>query len=262
MFDRIYNRKKDKEDSRDHKYGLTAMVDNLPEVYDMRHLDGPIENQGAIGSCTSFATAGAFQFLQLVELRAKAPFDISPEEFSDAFTPVSKLFMYYNERMLEGTVDQDSGGQIRDIIKVVAQSGACPETMWPYDVAKFTHRPPAAAYETASSHKITQYARLTSLDDIKHALASGCPVVFGISVYESFESQAVAATGLVPMPNISTERYLGGHAICAVGYDDTKKCLIVRNSWGTSFGDKGYFYLPYDFVSNPSLAEDFWVVRK
>jgi hypothetical protein len=212
------------------------------------------------GNCTSQAAAGAFQLLQLQQLRANLPLNVSPEEFANIYTPASRLFVYYNERAIEGTVNEDSGGELRDVVKAMAQSGMCPETMYPYDIAKFTEKPSDEAYKAAAQHKISQYASVLSLDDIKHALASGYPVVFGIQIYDSFESEAVAKTGIIPIPNVDAEGYQGGHAVCAIGY--TTDSLIVRNSWGTSWGSSGYFFLPYGFVTNPNLSEDFWVIKK
>jgi C1A family cysteine protease len=258
----IYNRKKDKVDPRDHKYLAAPLPAPLPPVCDNRHLDGPIDDQGDLGSCTAFSSGGALQYLETQELRANLPLNAAPEEHASVFVEVSKLFIYYNERAIEGTVSDDSGGELRDVVKAIAQSGACQDNLCPYVVSQFTMKPSDAAYAEAANHKITQYASLSSLNDIKHAIASGFPVVFGITVYESFESDAAAQTGNIPMPNLSGEQCLGGHAVCAVGYDDSKQCLIVRNSWGTGWGAAGYFYLPYAYVQDPNLSEDFWVIKK
>jgi C1A family cysteine protease len=258
---RIYNLKPDKRDHRDLLCAVAPSF-NLAPVVDLRPLAPPIENQGDLGSCTAFAgVGGAFDFLELKELRDKAPLTAAPEEFGATFQPGSHLFAYYNERSLEGSVSEDSGGQLRDMVKCLAQWGVCPEPMWPYNIAQFAVKPPDACYHEALKHKISQYARLTSLQQMKTVLASGFPFVFGIYVYESFESQAVAATGKVPMPG-AYEQCLGGHAVCAVGYNDHEQCLIVRNSWGVDWGDKGYFHLPYHYIQNPNLAMDFWVIRK
>jgi C1A family cysteine protease len=149
----------------------------------------------------------------------------------------SRLFVYYNQRVIEGTVNSDSGAQIRDGFKVVAKDGDCPESEWPYDIAKVTDRPSARYYKDARKYRAVQYQRLVqNLNQMKGCLASGYPFVYGFTVYESFESQQVAQTGIFPMP-APGEQVLGGHAVLAVGYDDSQHRFIVRNSWGTAWGD-------------------------
>ena len=127
--------------------------------------------------------------------------------------------------------------------------------------AKFSVKPGAACYRAAQQHDITVYERLETLSDMKACLADGFPFVFGFTVYESFESPAVAKTGRVPMPS-SDERVLGGHAVVAVGYNDADQRFIVRNSWGTSWGLKGYFLMPYAYLANRDLSDDLWTIRR
>jgi C1A family cysteine protease len=136
------------------------------------------------------------------------------------------------------------------------------ESIWPYDISRFDVEPPESVYAAAASHKAVEYARVPqTLGDIKQVLASGYPIVFGITVYESFESPDVARTGHVPMPS-KKERVLGGHALLIVGFKDDTSEFIVRNSWSAAFGDAGYIYLPYAYVASKDLAQDFWVVRR
>jgi C1A family cysteine protease len=145
---------------------------------------------------------------------------------------------------MEGTVNQDAGAQIRDGIKSVVQVGAPPETDWPYDITKFSQQPLDQAYQDAKQDIVSSYAAVAqSLTQMQGCLAAGYPFVFGFTVYESFESQAVASTGVVPMP-APGEHVLGGHAVVAVGYDDSSRTFVVRISWGPDWGDKGYFYMP------------------
>lgn len=198
-----------------------------------------------MGSCTANSLAGALQFL---ELKSGLP-----------LVDLSRLFIYYNERAVEGMVNQDSGAQIRDGIKTLSQLGACSELTWPYNINVFTQKPVQKAYDEALTRKIVSYHRLTSQDDFLACLADGFPFVFGFTVYDSFESASVAQTGVVPMPG-PDERTLGGHAVMAVGYDLQKQVFIVRNSWGASWGAKGYFYLPFDYLR--TMADDFWTIRK
>jgi C1A family cysteine protease len=171
------------------------------------------------------------------------------------------LFIYYNERALEGTVKSDAGATIRDGIKTLKNLGVCSEQRWPYIISKFSVKPGAACYKEALNRQITSYHRILTLDDMRACLADGFPFVFGFTVYESFESQEVARTGTVQMPQ-TNERSLGGHAVLAVGYDDIQKRFIVRNSWGTGWGQKGYFTLPYGYLENRNLADDLWTIRR
>ncbi len=151
--------------------------------------------------------------------------------------------------------------EIRDGIKSVATTGYCPEPDWPYDVKAFTTQPPAAAFTDAASHKIVSYQRVArDLGQMKGCLAAGYPFVFGFSVYESFESAAVARSGNVPMP-APKESLLGGHAVVAVGYDDGPGTFLVRNSWGPVWGLAGYFTMPYAYLMHRGLASDFWTIR-
>jgi C1A family cysteine protease len=182
------------------------------------------------------------------------------KEKEQAFMP-SRLFIYYNERAIEGTVNEDSGGQIRDGIKSVAQQGDCSESVWPYDITKFAVKPSAQCYQQALKFKALQYQRLSqTINQLKGCLASGYPFVFGFTVYNSFESQQVAQTGHAPMPSPS-EASVGGHAVMAVGYDDSQGWFIVRNSWGVGWGMQGYFTLPYAYLLEQNLASDFWTIR-
>jgi C1A family cysteine protease len=240
----------DLPDIRDHMYAAPQpTLAALPANADLRPGCPPVYDQGQLGSCTGNAIAGAIEFDRLKQ-------SLTPD-----FVP-SRLFIYYNERVIEHTVSQDSGAMIRDGIKSVATLGVCPEDPnWPYNIAAFAKKPPKAAFTEAAKHKVASYSRLiNTLPQLKGCLASGFPFVFGFSVYESFESQAVAQSGVVPMPQ-SGEKQLGGHAVLAVGYDDASQRFIVRNSWGTGWGMKGYFTIPYAYLTDSNLADDFWTIR-
>jgi len=241
----------DLPDQRDHQYlaglqGLVKVSDLLAQV-DLRSGCPPVYDQGQLGSCTANAIAGALEFERL-------------KQGAPDWTP-SRLFIYYNERWLEGSVASDSGAQLRDGIKSVATQGDCPETYWPYDVTQFATVPPPACYTDALKYKAVQYLSVAQdLADMRACLAAGYPFVFGFTVYSSFESAAVAGTGQVPMPGW-LERAVGGHAVLAVGYDDASSTFIVRNSWGAGWGDAGYFYMPYAYLTNANLADDLWTIR-
>lgn len=238
----------DLPDHRDQLYAAPLeLAGALPARADLRPHCPPVYDQGQLGSCTANAIAAAIEFDRL------------KQKLSD-FTP-SRLFIYYNERVIEHTVDSDSGAQIRDGIKSTAKQGDCPESEWPYVIAKFKTRPPANCYADALKYKVVLYQRVTqTLSQLKGCLASGWPFVFGFTVYDSFESAQVAKTGHAPLPQAG-DTVIGGHAVMAAGYDDAKQWFFVRNSWGTKWGLKGYFTLPYTYVVDPSLASDFWTIR-
>ncbi len=245
----IYGWLPDLPDHRDKFYAelsLVAPPQKIPSHVDLRAHCSPVEDQGELGSCTANALAGNLEYLKKQHLKKVINF--------------SRLFIYYNERVIEHTVNTDSGAMIRDGIKTLVKLGACPESEWPYDVSVFTHKPPAKAYTDALKYQVTSYYRLVSLQEMKQTLANGYPFVFGFSVYESFESDLVVQEGIVPMP-AQGERLLGAHAVMAVGFDEAKQVFIVRNSWGVAWGQKGYFTIPYAYLANRNLSSDFWTIR-
>ena len=237
----------DLPDQRDILYtAVRAVPAVLPPAVDLRPLCSPVENQGNLGSCTGNALAGALEFLE--------------KKDKVKFTDLSRIFIYYNERVIEHTVKSDSGAMIRDGIKTLKKQGVCSEKKWPYVISKFAVKPSPACYKEGVEHQIISYQRILTLDQMRACLAEGFPFVFGFTVYESFESQQMAKTGIVQMPQ-SDERVVGGHAVLAVGYNDAEKRFIVRNSWGTDWGMKGYFTMPYAYLSDRNLSDDFWVIR-
>lgn len=238
-----YHWLRDKPDARDHLY--KPQVSQLQTYVDLRAQCSLIEDQGNLGSCTGNAIAGAIELLSKRNRKA---------------VDVSRLFIYYEERLLEGTVNQDSGAYIRDGLKVVNKKGAPLESLWPYNINKFAIRPSTAAYTDALRRKVTSYQRCADFNAVKSALSSYNPVVIGFDVYESFESNTVARTGMMPYPNVNSEQYLGGHAVCLVGYNNNTQRFIARNSWGTRWGDRGYFYMPYQVIQDTSMSGDFWTI--
>jgi C1A family cysteine protease len=245
MTKHIYNLRRQKDDDRDRPLSHSLNVNEavkLPKSVDLRSKCPPIFDQGDLGSCTANAGVRARMML------------------TGETTMLSRLYLYYQERVIEGTVGEDAGAQMRDIGKAMFNCGICPELDFPYDVTKFAEKPSQIEDLDALKYKIGHYTSVPDIDGIRQVLAlKQQPVMTGIDVYASFESADVAKTGKVPIPKMS-ERKLGGHAVCIVGYDDTKKWFILANSWGETWGDKGYFYLPYDFFVK-QYAYDFWIIN-
>ena len=235
-------------DNRDMVFSAPQPIPVLPPSVDLRPGCPPVYDQGSLGSCTANAIGAAHQYDQMKQTK------------SEIFIP-SRLFIYYNERVMEGTVNSDSGAMIRDGIKSIAKQGVCPESEWGYDISQYRKKPAKQCYKHAVDHQaLTYYSVLQNLTQLKTCLASGFPIVFGFSVYESFESQEVAKTGVAPMP-ASSEQLMGGHAVVAVGYDDATNRFLVRNSWGEGWGMSGYFTMPYEYLTNSNLACDFWAIK-
>jgi C1A family cysteine protease len=235
---------KDKIDTRDHPYQLTNTAQS--NIVDLRQYCSSIEDQGKLGSCTGNAIAGA---IELLHKRQSRTLDIS------------RLFIYYYERKFIGTVNYDSGAYIRDGIKACYTYGAPTENLWPYNISKFKMQPHKTAIVDALKRKVTSYQRALDFNQVIDSITSGYPVTIGFNVYSSFDSPAVAKTGIMPYPNVNKERLLGGHAVLIVGYNKTNNTFIVRNSWGTRWGDKGYFYMPFEVIQNNRMSSDFWVIK-
>jgi C1A family cysteine protease len=252
----------DLPDARDHLFAVRPdTITNLPSAVDLReHCPKAVYDQGGVGSCTANAIAAAFEFCLLKEGLE----DVMP----------SRLFIYYNERDVEGTVGTDSGAMIRDGVKSVASLGVCSEDEWPYDGTRTNRdgswpaghrgaqRPSNECYQDALKSISTAYQRVVrDLQQLKGCLADGFPFLLGFTVYSSFESEEVKRTGVMPMPDIANEDLMGGHAVLAVGYDDAEQRFLIRNSWGDDWGQGGYFTMPYQYLTQASLSSDFWAIR-
>jgi len=232
-------------------HSFSTLRSIMPKKIDLRARCPPITDQGNLGSCTANAIGANYQFIFMKQQAAKKK--------RGTFTP-SRLFIYYNTRVIEGSVNQDSGAYISNGMKTVNITGTCSESQWPYIINRFALRPLQLCYNIAKRNRTIQYRALPqNLQQMKQCLVNGYPFVFGFLVYASFESSNVARTGYVPMPKRG-EFLLGGHAVMCVGFDDARKVFICRNSWGTSWGDKGYFYMPYIYLTNFNLSSDFWFI--
>jgi len=214
----------------------------LPDFMDLRSLCSPVENQGSYNSCTTFGIIGLMEFLEIKEKRQ--------------FVDLSHLFLFRAEHAAEGTLGKNEGAAIIDGIKCVETYGVCTEELWPYVDANFDVNPPPMCYADALTRKVIATMYISSVEDVKDCIASGYPVTCGIEVHESLESDYVASTGIIPIPQPG-EQILGGHCIVVVGFLEEKQCWIVRNSWGPNWGDNGYCYLPYAYQ-----LQDCFTIRK
>ncbi len=235
----------DLPDQRDKTFSISERL-TLPTLVDLRNLCPPVEDQGDLGSCTSFAGGAAIRVARKLQNLAD-------------FT-TSHLFLYYNSRA-HNEKGVDSGATIRDMIKAAAKFGDCPENEWTYNLSLFDMQPPHSCYTDSLKDRAITYQRIPqNLMQMKTCLALGYPFVIGFTVYESFESDQGAQDGMVPMP-AQSEQVLGGHAVLVVGYRDSDLRFIVRNSWNASWGDQGYFYMPYAYLQDSNLASDFWMIK-
>lgn len=221
--------------------GIPASVDlqsKCPKIYD----------QGNLGSCTAQAAAALSHFIM--------------KKYNLAgFTP-SRLAIYYWERVMEGTVNVDSGASLSDAIYVLTNNGSPHESLWWYNISKFAVKPNQKVVTDGVHHKIKAGLSVTQdLFHMKSCLAEGFPFIFGFTVYDSFESQTVATTGIMPIPKPG-EQILGGHAVMAVGYDDGKQMFKIRNSWGTGWGLGGHFWMPYSYIQDSNYVSDLWTAHE
>ena len=261
--ERKYGWKKQKDDVRDYGFGrmvrlLKMPFRTLPSSVSNRPYCSAIQDQGQLGSCTANAWAGLLQYNENRNGQG-----------GKQFKWVSRLFVYYNERVLEGTVNEDSGAELRDGAKCIHNQGACWEYQWPYNESKFAVTPTKYCYAQALPHVINNYYALNTITDMKTCLASGQCFVFGFNVYDSFESQEMADTGVLKMPTKTelSNGPIGGHAVMCIGYDDGKQVFTCKNSWGLGWGlpgklMDGYFTMPYQYITNQNYASDFWTVVK
>lgn len=242
---------KDTPDERDYKYSLRVpQRQTLPSV-DLRPKCPKVLNQGELGSCTACAATAMVQFVRGVEKHPN-------------WQP-SPLFTYYSTRLIEGSVDRDNGASLRNTIASTVRYGVTPELFWKYNISNFKVNPPQGVWSEALNHQTIQYLRIdnTKESEICDCLTKGYPFVFGVAVYESFVSRLVARTGVVPHPNTRKEQFLGGHALLAVGYEQIGKVkhLIVQNSWGTGWGQRGFCKIPFTYITSSVLCGDCWTIR-
>ena len=248
----------DKPDHRDHSFTALMTPAALPAFVDLRPKLPACYNQLDLGSCTANSIAAVVEF-DLIRQKILLP--------GNSYMP-SRLFIYYNERVMEHTVSQDAGAEIRDGIKSINTLGVCAENEWPYVTSRFANKPSAKCYTDAAKFKSLAYKSVNQdMNSMKSCLAGGFPFSFGFTVYDSFMSDQVAANGIVPMPG-PMENVQGGHAVAGVGYNAgtttvngvPPQTFIVRNSWGPFWGVKGYCFMPFAYLSDNNLSDDFWQI--
>lgn len=243
-----YQLQRQEKDKRDYKLYRCSLIERilsvfrkpaLPNSVDLRDKMPEVYDQLSIGSCQSNSSVAYRVYLS-----------------GNKDLELSRLFLYYKVREMEGTINEDAGGTHRSCLKVLNKQGVCKEELMPYDTSKFKVAPSQEAIRDALNYRISSYASVKNLTEIKKALAEkSLPVLLGMEVYESFEDDSLFVDNVMPMPK-KCEKKLGGHSVLVCGFSDEKKVLICRNSWG-DWEDKGYFYLSYDYVK--AYTFDYWV---
>ena len=237
-----YTLAQDQIDWRDQYYNFAHR--SIRESVDFRLKASGIEQQSDLGSCTSQAIVGAYELL----LKRDHP---------ESYVELSPLFLYYNARLQDGTINEDVGAYPRDAIKAAKQYGICTEQLWPYDTSKFNIRPTSECYQDGLTRTIKKYHRLSGIKDITNALNAESPVIAGIRVFSAFERITADKPVLgLPDPN---EEPIGAHAILFVGYDLKKQLILARNSFGRSWGDQGHFWIPFDYCKDQ--LTDAWTIE-
>lgn len=219
------------EDPRDFKYQAksTALADKV----DLRAWAGLVENQGNLGSCTGSAMSDAYE----LSVKMKYP---------DRWTELSKLFVYYNSRVFDDTLEEDQGSYLRDTLKAVKKFGICKEDIWPYEISRFNQQPTPRAYVDAQTRTVTVYENLYNNREMMEVLNSRRPVIIGMTIFSGFDDLD-KDNSVVAMPRV-TDTSTGNHALCLVGYDLPQKKFLAKNSYGVNWGDSGYCWIPFDYL--------------
>lgn len=244
---RILNWKKEPDDNRDKRYSLQLkaipkMI--LPTLEDLSYIFPKVWDQGNLGSCVSHATNTCVLYSSVVQNRVIDP---------------SRLFLYYTTREIEGTINEDNGCYIRNSFKALSNKGVCAESTWPYN-NYFASMPHENAFKEGVSTLGESYSKIdnSNLDELKACLSiHKRPFAFGFLVYSSFLENW---SSVMPIPK-SNENFEGGHAVTAVGYSDGKQAFKIKNSWGSTWKDGGYFWMPYSFITS-RYCDDFWMLER
>jgi C1A family cysteine protease len=235
-----FNIKPSLPDDRDYIYRSDS-TEVLRESVDLREWDTIVESQDSLGSCSANAITNAYELCV-------------NRMYPEYFTHLSRLFIYYNTRLEHGIVEEDEGMFLRDGMKSLTRYGVCCEDLWPYDITKFNIEPSEEAYEDAKKRRILRYQKLISTYYITEVLNNNKPVVFGMTIYDSFMNLNERIS-TVSFPS-RKEKSMGGHAMCMVGYDLKKRLFLAKNSFGTDWGEDGYCWIPFDYIRQEGY--DIW----
>jgi len=231
-----------------HNFSIIEKISekiSLPSYYSLYIYLPAVINQGNLGSCTACSLSTAVETLEKIYKL-------------NHFKNLSPLFLYYNERKELHTISKDSGSSLSVGINCLQITGICPQVDCPYNISKFKICPSVKAYRDALTYKINNVIQVIyDINTIKSILQN-YPVVIGIMVYSSFENDSVTITGMIPYPNVNNETYLGGHALCMYGYDDSTQCFLARNSWGPNWGINGNCNIPYEYILDQTLTLEMW----
>jgi C1A family cysteine protease len=235
-----FNIKPSLPDDRDYIYRSDS-TEVLREQVDLREWDTIVESQDSLGSCSANAITNAYELCV-------------NRMYPEYFTHLSRLFIYYNTRLEHGIVEEDEGMFLRDGMKSLTRYGVCCEELWPYNITKFNIEPSEEAYEDAKKRRILRYQKLISTYYITEVLNNNKPVVFGMTIYDSFMNLNERIS-TVSFPS-RKEKSMGGHAMCMVGYDLKKRLFLAKNSFGTDWGEDGYCWIPFDYIRQEGY--DIW----
>ena len=236
---------------------IVILKDNLPSKLNLYRVIPTqqinILDQGQLGSCVANAFALNISYITKNNIN------------------LCRLLLYALCRIKDNTpLSVDGGTTVRTAGSSIANYGTCPEVIYPYsskNVANYRLLPPLVAFKNSNLFKSFSYTFIQQginyLNNIKAIFNTyNVPIIFGFMVYESFMTENVAKTGLVPMPDLNKERFQGGHAMNIIGYDDEKQLFICANSWGIEWGNKGFCYMPYEYILNTNLARDLCFLRR
>jgi C1A family cysteine protease len=241
---RFYGWKKGTDKPKTILYSPVKHVLPLPSYVDLQPKCPPVYDQG---SCTANAVAGLSQYL----MRKHGYVDWMP----------SRLTLYYWNRMQKETANENSGDSLQDDMNSLVKFSVAHEPLWKYEPKNFTIKPEKSVWSDGYWHSVKIGLSVEqNIETIKSCISECYPIIFGMMVYSCFESLEMEKNGILKMPT-SNDKILGGHAVMAVGYDDHTKMIKVRNSWGGKWGKNGYFFMPYDYISNPYYCDDFWTAH-